>query len=63
MSAGAIALPRCLRCGSQRNLRRNQLIGGHYCAKCDKYITAPAPKLEKEYNDRVAARNAKEQTS
>lgn len=59
MSAGvdgrSIA-PMCARCGKRPGVKLNPLIGGYYCKPCDRYITAPAPDLEAEYNTRLAAR-------
>lgn len=59
--SGTFQMPRCARCGAETfALRKNTLIGGFYCAKCEAHIEKPDPKLEERYNRRVAARAAKE---
>jgi hypothetical protein len=49
MSGDAI-LPQCRGCGTRDGqMRHNNLIGGWYCERCDKMITAADPKLEARY--------------
>jgi hypothetical protein len=63
VSAGADwTPPACMKCGRVAT-RVNRLIGGHYCASCDEFITKPDRQLEYRYNRRVAVRKAKEVAS
>lgn len=54
MSGGR--LPQCRGCGTHEGrMRHNHLIGGWYCERCDKRITARDPKLEAWYERRIAS--------